>query len=231
MSTKAQQKTVAAMLEVARRNLGVVEGPRNWNPYAAVAGHANNQAWCATFLVACMVRAGLAKTGDPSAYTPTLKARFPNVARKDVRPGDLMFLYFPSLGRVAHAGVVEAVFPTYVITIEGNTNEAGSRTGGKVMRKKRAYTNLSFSRPAYVVPKVVKPPVVTDPLLRLGSTGQRVLDVQNALNVAGYRVARDGQFGPATRTAVISFQKKHGIAPDGVVGPATWAALRTVVHG
>jgi peptidoglycan hydrolase-like protein with peptidoglycan-binding domain len=37
-----------------------------------------------------------------------------------------------------------------------------------------------------------------------------------------------GYFGPATKTAVTAFQRKFGLTPDGVVGPATWQELLRV---
>ena len=50
--------------------------------------------------------------------------------------------------------------------------------------------------------------------------------VQNSLNrLSGAGLAVDGQMGPRTRSAVISFQRQRGLSPDGVVGPATEAAL------
>jgi hypothetical protein len=224
-------RTRADALAVARRNLGIKEGPRNANPYAAIAGHANNAAWCATFVSACLVKAGVFKAPPPAAgaaYCPSLKAMLKPVVRADVRPGDVMFLYFPGMGRDAHTGFVEAVFPTYVITIEGNTDVAGGRTGGQVMRKKRAYKGLSFGRPNYAEDKPKPAPKRTpaDPILRVGNRGQSVLNVQRALVKHGQRVVLDGDFGPGTQRAVIAFQKRNGLTADGVVGPATWAALR-----
>src|SRR5438093_13714446 len=35
----------------------------------------------------------------------------------------------------------------------------------------------------------------------------------------------DGSFGPDTKQAVESFQSGSGLTVDGIVGPATWAAL------
>ncbi|MEV1007602.1 serine/threonine-protein kinase [Streptomyces sp. NPDC049881] len=37
----------------------------------------------------------------------------------------------------------------------------------------------------------------------------------------------DGDFGPLTRGAVVTFQERAGLDADGIVGPRTWQALRT----
>lgn len=66
--------------------------------------------------------------------------------------------------------------------------------------------------------------------VRLGSRGGAVWAVQHNLRHGyGYRsVAVDGTFGRLTAAAVRSFQTRHKIGADGVVGPATWNAL--IVH-
>jgi peptidoglycan hydrolase-like protein with peptidoglycan-binding domain len=71
--------------------------------------------------------------------------------------------------------------------------------------------------------------------LKKGSKGPRVAFVQRALGLHADRI-----FGKQTKRAVKRFQRRHGLTPDGVVGPATWAALKrayagrrhlTVAHG
>lgn len=65
-----------------------------------------------------------------------------------------------------------------------------------------------------------------DPLLRFGSRSPEVRDLQQRLNQAGFNLVVDGIFGPQTRRAVVQFQVSHRLQPDGVVGPATWGALK-----
>jgi peptidoglycan hydrolase-like protein with peptidoglycan-binding domain len=38
-------------------------------------------------------------------------------------------------------------------------------------------------------------------------------------------VSIDGDFGPATKTAVARFQRAHGLRADGLIGQSTWHLL------
>lgn len=58
-------------------------------------------------------------------------------------------------------------------------------------------------------------------LLRKGSKGQEVVELQQALGIK-----TDGDFGPATEAAVKAYQKENGLVVDGIVGPQTFAVIR-----
>ena len=58
-------------------------------------------------------------------------------------------------------------------------------------------------------------------LLKEGSRGQEVVELQQALGIDD-----DGIFGAGTRAAVESYQQKNGLIVDGIVGPQTLAAIR-----
>ena len=60
----------------------------------------------------------------------------------------------------------------------------------------------------------------SSPTLRIGSTGSSVKAVQRKL-----RVRTTGYYGSETAAAVKRFQRRKGLEPDGVVGPATARAL------
>ena len=63
-------------------------------------------------------------------------------------------------------------------------------------------------------------------VLRSGSTGGEVKEVQRRLKEWGYyKGSVDGVYGKATKNAVIAFQKKNGLTADGIVGKATYKAL------
>lgn len=60
---------------------------------------------------------------------------------------------------------------------------------------------------------------------RNGDQGDEVAQIQKALAGLGYEVSIDGDFGPATKEAVIAFQKSKGLEVDGMVGDTTYRAL------
>lgn len=70
-----------------------------------------------------------------------------------------------------------------------------------------------------------EPPPAPVELAR-GATGERVVALQQRLADLGYFIgAPDGDFGGGTQQAVWALQKAAGLSRDGVVGPATQAAL------
>ncbi len=62
--------------------------------------------------------------------------------------------------------------------------------------------------------------------LKLHARGSAVKTLQILLNESGYQLMVDGIFGKGTEKAVKDFQQKAALTVDGVVGPATWEALR-----
>ena len=65
------------------------------------------------------------------------------------------------------------------------------------------------------------------PILKLGSSGSDVKNLQQKLKDLGFDPKGvDGNFGPGTKAAVIAFQKSKGLHADGVAGPQTLSALQ-----
>lgn len=65
--------------------------------------------------------------------------------------------------------------------------------------------------------------------VKWGNDNQHVKDLQWLLkNKHGYSLTVDGDFGLKTKTAVVSFQKKHGLTADGIVGAKTWKKLLAI---
>lgn len=72
------------------------------------------------------------------------------------------------------------------------------------------------------------------PVLKLGSKGVHVVRLKKLLagkgiqNFSGANSSNraNPNFNKHTKAAVIRFQRKNGLTPDGVVGPSTWRKLR-----
>jgi murein L,D-transpeptidase YcbB/YkuD len=66
---------------------------------------------------------------------------------------------------------------------------------------------------------------------RRGDRGVTVRDLQRMLMAAGYPLAQDGRFGPATAAAVARFQADRGLTANGIAGPETMDALSNILGG
>ncbi|THE11927.1 LysM peptidoglycan-binding domain-containing protein [Bacillus timonensis] len=77
-----------------------------------------------------------------------------------------------------------------------------------------------------VVKAVPKPPSI----LKTGSTGTAVKDLQTKLRKLGYyKQTPNSKFDMTTRSAIIAFQKKYKLKVDGIAGPQTISTLNSRV--
>jgi len=111
--------------------------------YLRSVGLGKGNAWCAAFVKWCFDQVGIhtpITAWSPTAYNaknPVWKnGRF----IQEPRPGDVFCLWFPNLGRIAHTGFFDRKINGSIYeSVEGNTNEAGSRSGNGVYRRKRSF--------------------------------------------------------------------------------------------
>jgi len=250
------------VLTWAAEQIGTTEKPHGSNiqHYAALAGHANGQPWCATFIVAGLkVNHVPLVRGTDTAGAAAMHAAFRKAGRlfNEPRAGDVGHKFHAELGRVAHVFLVERVVGDFVQTVEGNTNLDGSRTGVGVFRLRRRWrhggTIHGFGRPLYAATPTTPSarsarPVVSlsnlveaarhDPPARQGATSHPadVRIVEAALVAEGLlspTFAKDGSFGTVTVTAYAQWQRRQrfsGKDADGIPGRQTLIALG-VRHG
>lgn len=98
----------------------------------------------------------------------------------------------------------------------------------------RGYNGPGFAKNAYHVKMAeayelfsgyVPPRPASTGMLRMGSAGPRVRELQALLGRAGFPVKVDGDYGPSTKAAVQAFQRATGLQADGVAGPKTLAEI------
>lgn len=113
----------------------------------------------------------------------------------------------------------------YLLRAHGSTITVDGAFGPATYSAVRSFQSAHHLSPVdgIVGPDTWSALIVT---VRTGSTGEAVKAAQNALRTHGSTIALDGAFGPATYSAVKSFQSAHHLSPiDGIVGPVTWQAL------
>jgi peptidoglycan hydrolase-like protein with peptidoglycan-binding domain len=108
--------------------------------------------------------------------------------------------------------------------VKGAWTERLTRSVKHWQRKVGLRRTAMFSRSAWMTLLSAGP----TPVLNLGSSGDDVRRVQRALNAASakYKLPVSGTLDAATQSALLAWQAKNRIAENGVVGPASWAALQ-----
>jgi len=110
--------------------------------------------------------------------------------------------------------------------INGGTNGLAER------RELTGKAKVAVARIEGFVLTGVAPPTNGRPVLRRGSKGDAVGELQRRLRLLGFMVAVDNDFGAGTEVAVAAFQQQqHLECVDGIAGNDTWTALDEAVKG
>ena len=241
-----EKGTAAAIIEVAQKEVGTIEGPKdNETKYGAFT-KANFLPWCGSYVMWCASQSGVkvpntVSTVAGAAAFKKMGTWFEADNGTAPQPGDILYFDFPGDGvdRISHVGIcVKDNKDGTVTTLEGNTSgkKTGSqRNGGEVCEQLRAYkTNkkkvmvsiVGWGRPNYKGNEVTaKIPAQDKPAfpgqIKPGDKNDGVKVVQKALGLLA-----DGEYGPATKKSVIAFQDNHDLVDsNGIIGPKTWAEL------
>jgi hypothetical protein len=166
----AAKGSVDAIIEIAKKELGTIEGPKdNETKYGAWI-KVNFQPWCQSFVSWCAFTAGV-KAFPKSASTVAASDQFKKEKRwadarnDDPTPGDWIFFDFPEDGvnRISHVGLcIKNNGDGTIQVIEGNTSgtaKGDQRNGGMCVEKTRAYVKdnkkklvnavVGWGRPVY----------------------------------------------------------------------------------
>ena len=228
-------------------------GDKNYTKYArdldALGNFYNGKkqsfAYCDVFTDWCFVKAYGREAAQKLLCQPdnslgagcAFSAQYFNAAgrfSKTPQPGAQIF-FGKNFNDVWHTGIVVEVTSTKVVTVEGNTSD---------MVAKRSYALRDGNIFGYGIPNwgmsatpAQKPAAackVSLPELKVGSKGNYVKLLQRQLIAMGYDCGNkkllgvekpDGEFGNATKLAVLDLQKKNNLTQDGEVGEKTWPCV------
>jgi peptidoglycan hydrolase-like protein with peptidoglycan-binding domain len=105
-------------------------------------------------------------------------------------------------------------------------------TAHRVSTAKKASVKHPSKRPHASIPQVAQnggSAHLGQRTLRMGMKGHDVRVLQGYLTTAGFTTTVDGDFGPATKSNVVSFEAANSLIADGVVTYHDQAVLREVV--
>ena len=187
--------------------------PDGW-PNSEVTKYAATREWCGGFALNCLHRAGLALDvfwHDGIGFIgPAKLRRLPHDAHP--LPGDIAVKNLP----FAHHMVVE------YFNHDLDWGDIAGNTPHVARHSHHNRAGVDFYSIASLLPALTSDPAPAPHhgVLRIGSTGVEVLELQRAVGATP-----DGSFGPQTQRALQEWQRKHGLDADGICGALTWDAI------
>ena len=238
----AVKGSLEAIIEVAKAEIGTIEGPKdNETKYGKWTG-ANFLPWCQSFVSWCAYTAGVKdfpKTAATVAASDWFKKkdRWADARNDDPTPGDWIYFDFPDDGvnRISHVGIcIKNNGNGTIQVIEGNTSgtaKGDQRNGGMCVEKTRAYVKdnklklmnaiVGWGRPVYAG---------EENLPLLSKVGSSDAPAKASLPSAPAKKAAPAAFKPLKNgskgTGVKTIQRLLGIKADGAFGPGTAKAVQ-----
>jgi hypothetical protein len=244
--------SVEAIIEIAKKEVGTIEGPKdNETKYGKWTGM-NFQPWCQSFVSWCAFTSGL----DPKKYPKSASTvaasdwfkknnRWADARNDEPTPGDWIYFDFPEDGvnRISHVGIcIKNNGNGTIQVIEGNTSgtaKGDQRNGGMCVEKTRAYVKenklklingiVGWGRPVYAGEENL-------PLLsKVGSSDVPVKTTTPVVTkttapvakpvtkeVAVFKPLKNGSKGDLVK----QIQKSLKLKVDGQFGPGTEKAVK-----
>ena len=237
-----------SFLELAKTYLGysetngghrkIVDIYNNHRPLAVGYTVKYTDEWCATYVSAMSIKAGLTDIIPTECSCQRQIALFKELGRwqedENYTPkkGDIIYYDWDDDGKgdckgwADHVGIVESVNSRVIKVLEGNRkNAVGYRQIAVNAKTIRGYAIPDYASKAteekYALTRILKKKAI---LMK----GDDVKEVQQKLISLGYSCGKsgaDGKYGKDTEKAVRAVQKAKGIEADGIVGKDTAAKL------
>jgi hypothetical protein len=234
--------SLEAIIEVAKKEIGTIEGPKdNETKYGKWTG-ANFLPWCQSFVSWTAFSAGLDPKKYPKSASTVAAAdwfkknnRWADARNDDPTAGDWIYFDFPDDGvnRISHVGLcIKNNGDGTIQVIEGNTSgtaKGDQRNGGMCVEKTRGYVKnnkkklinavVGWGRPVYAgeenVPLLSKAGEVSKPPASLEKTPTAPAKKE----FKPFKVGSKGE-------AVKKIQELLNLNADGDFGPGTEKAVK-----
>jgi hypothetical protein len=237
----AAKGSLEAIIEVAKAEVGTIEGPKdNETKYGKWTG-ANFQPWCQSFVSWSAFTSGL----DPKKYPKTASTvaaadwfkkndRWADARNDDPTPGDWIYFDFPDDGvnRISHVGLcIKNNGDGTIQVIEGNTSgtsKGDQRNGGMCVEKTRAYVKnkkgllnavVGWGRPVYAGEENLALLSKETPAVASSSVAAKPVATAEKKEFKPFKVGSKGE-------TVSKVQALLGVNADGDFGPGTEKAVK-----